>query len=244
MKIVVALSVVVTIVINLLANIIPYNGVTTAEVSDSFSVFFVPAGYVFSIWGVIYLGLIAFAIYQLRNNYKVFKEISWYVVLAGLLNSLWIILWHYNFIPSTLPIMLALLLVLIKIYTSIYSLKSTTRNFNIFVKIPFSIYLGWITVATVANVTVFLNYFGIESLVLSGSVWSALLIVVAMLLAIYAMYKSRDYAYALVIVWASVGIAVKFSDVLVILYTALICVAIITAFIFSGVYTSYLKRKG
>lgn len=243
MKIVVLLSIVLTIVTNLLANIIPFNNITTAEISDSFKVFFVPAGYVFSIWGVIYIGLIVYGIYQLRNNYKVLKELSWYIVLSGLLNSLWIILWHYNFIPSTLPIMLALLLVLIKIYVTINKETDVTKNFNWFVKIPFSIYLGWITVATVANATVFLNYFGFENLVLSGVIWSALLIIVAMLLAIYSLVKHMDFAYALVIVWATVGIAVKFSDVAVILYSSLVCVALIMAFVFSGVYTKYLKKK-
>src|SRR5512135_773426 len=97
-QIMVVLTILVTIAINLLADALPINGVTTAQVSDSFHVYFVPAGYVFAIWGIVYIGLIAYAIYQAlpaqRENPRL-RSISWWVVLGGLANCAWIYLWHY-----------------------------------------------------------------------------------------------------------------------------------------------------
>src|SRR5512140_1095602 len=97
-QILVVLTILATIVINILADALPINGLNTAAISDSFHVYFVPAGYVFSIWGLIYIGLIAYAIYQLlpaqKDNPRL-RAAAWWMVLGGLANCAWIFLWHY-----------------------------------------------------------------------------------------------------------------------------------------------------
>ena len=118
-QIVVVLSVIVTIVINTLANALPLNGLNTGEISDRFQVYFVPAGYVFSIWGLIYIGLIAYAIFQALPAQKTnprLRATGWWIALGGLANSVWIFLWHYEQFPLTIFAMLLLLATLIITY--------------------------------------------------------------------------------------------------------------------------------
>src|SRR5512136_2177486 len=118
-QIAVIVVILATITINILANALPINGLNTGQVSDSFSVYFVPAGYVFSIWGIIYIGLIAYAVYQAlpgqRENPRM-QATGWWVVLGGLANSMWIFLWHYQQFVGTLGAMLVLLATLIAVY--------------------------------------------------------------------------------------------------------------------------------
>ncbi len=161
-QIAVVLSVLVTVIVNILANALPLNGLNTGEISDRFEVYFVPAGYVFSIWGLIYIGLIAYAVFQAlpsqRQNPRL-RATGWWTVLAGLANSVWIFLWHYEQFPATLAAMLVLLASLIVTYLRLGTGRTTVSPAEKWaVRIPFSIYLGWITVATIANVTSLLDY--------------------------------------------------------------------------------------
>src|SRR4030043_626994 len=149
----VILTILATIVINALANALPINGQNTGEISDRFQVYFVPAGYVFSIWGLIYLGLIAFAIFQAlpsqRENPRL-RKVGWWIALGGFANIAWIFLWHYEQFPLTVIAMLVLLGSLILTYLRLGIGRSTAPAAEKFaVHLPFSIYLGWITVATV-----------------------------------------------------------------------------------------------
>src|SRR5574338_1246700 len=118
-QIAVIVSTLTTLVVNGLANALPLNGQNTGQISDRFDVYFVPAGYVFSIWGIIYLGLIAFGIFQAlpaqRENPRL-RATGWWIVLSGLANSTWIFLWHYQQFPLTVVVMLVLLASLIIIY--------------------------------------------------------------------------------------------------------------------------------
>ena len=156
-QIITVIGVVATIVINVLANILPFNGQETGALSDRFPIYFVPAGYVFSIWGLIYLGLIAFAVYQAlpsqRENPRL-RSIGGLFALASVANITWIFLWHYEVFPATLVVMLVLLASLIGIYLRLgIGRASVSRAETWLVRVPFSVYLGWITVATVANAT-------------------------------------------------------------------------------------------
>ena len=125
-QVAVVVSVIATIVINTLANALPLNGFNTGEISDRFAVYFTPAGYVFSIWGLIYLGLIAFSIYQAlpaqRENPRL-RATGWWIVLGGIANSAWIFLWHYEQFPLTIVAMLILLVTLIITYFDNVTLK-------------------------------------------------------------------------------------------------------------------------
>lgn len=206
-------SLVVTLVVNGLANTLPINGLTTGEVSDQYPVLFVPAGYVFSIWGLIYLALIIFAIYILTKrgmaNEKI-DSIAWWFVAANIFNAAWIFFWHYEIFTITLIIMLALLVSLIAIYLKL-GIGKAKRDLveKLAVAAPFSIYLGWITVATVANVAQLLYVSGWRGGPISQTAWTVIMIIIASVLGGLMIFFRSEIAYPLVLTWAFVGIWVK-----------------------------------
>ena len=207
--------IIVTLAVNGLANAIPFNGQTTGEISDRFHVFFVPAGYVFAIWGVIYLGLIGFAFYQAlpsqRENPRL-RKVGYLFAVANLANAIWLFFWHYNLFVLSLLTMLTLLGLLIAIYLILgIGRTSVSAGERWLVHLPVSIYLGWISVATIANVTDVLydidwNGFGIEP-----QSWAVIMLAVAVVLATIIALTRRDVAYLLVLVWAFAGIGIKQS---------------------------------
>lgn len=212
-QILIIVAVVATIVVNSLANILPINGRQTGEISDTFLVYFTPAGYVFSIWGLIYLGLIAFAIYQAlpaqRENQQL-RSIGGLFLIGSVANIAWIFLWHYLLFPLTLVAMLVLLATLIGIYLRLDIGRSRPpRAERWLVHLPFSIYLGWITVATIANVTALLSYLGWNGFGLSDEAWLVIMLAVALVVAVLMALTRRDVAYLLVLAWAFAGIGVK-----------------------------------
>ncbi|MHB9032217.1 MAG: tryptophan-rich sensory protein [Anaerolineae bacterium] len=216
-QVIVALSVLVTIIINILANALPLNGLNTGAISDNFNVYFVPAGYVFSIWGLIYIGLIAYAVYQAlpsqRENPRL-QATGWWIALGGLANSAWIFLWHYEQFPLTLLAMFTLLATLIITYLRLgIGRTRVTRAETYAVRVPFSVYLGWITVATVANVSDVLDFVKWNRFGLAPEVWMGIMLAVVLVLAVLMIVTRRDLAYILVILWALAGISVKFSAV-------------------------------
>jgi translocator protein len=212
-QVLVVLSVLATLVVNALAEILPFNGVSTAQISDSFHVYFVPAGYVFSIWGLIYIGLIAYAVFQAlpsqRENPRL-RQTGWLVAVSGLANMAWLFLWHYLQIPLTVVVMLALLAVLILVYLKLGIGESQASAAETWaVRVPFSVYLGWITVATIANVTDLLYFWSWDGFGISARNWTLVLFVAVLVIAGLMSLTRRDVAYNLVIIWALVGIAVK-----------------------------------
>jgi benzodiazapine receptor len=211
-QIVVIAALVITITVNGLANALPLNGQTTGEISDRFHVYFVPAGYVFSIWGLIYLALAAYAIYQAlpaqRENPRL-RSISDLFALSCVANVAWLFLWHYEMFLLTLAAMLALLLLLTAIYLRLgIGRVQVSPGEKWLAHTPFSIYLGWITVATIANVTSVLDYAGWNGFGLP-QVWAVVMLVAGAGIATAMGFTRGDVAYMLVIVWAFAGIAVK-----------------------------------
>jgi hypothetical protein len=220
-QVAVIVTILSTLIINGLANALPLNGLNTGQISDRFHVYFVPAGYVFSIWGVIYLGLIAFAIFQAlpsqRENPRL-RATGWWISLGGLANCAWIFLWHYQQFPLTLIAMLVLLITLIVTYLRLgigKTLVSTVETRA--VRLPFSIYLGWITVATVANVTDVLDYLKWNGFGIAPETWMTLVLTAVLMIAALMNFTRRDVAYTLVILWALAGIAVKFAGLAIII---------------------------
>ena len=206
-------SLLATLVVNFLANALPLNGLSTAEISDSFPILFVPAGYVFSIWGLIYLGLSAFAIYSVtkagRADARVDVIAKWFA-LSNFFNLTWIFLWHYQQFTLTLVPILGLLGSLIVIYLKLRAGKEKLDwQGKFLVNLPFSIYLGWATVAVVANVTQVLYYWGWRGTPLTEPLWAVILLAVASLLGVLMIFLRKEVAYPLVLVWAFVGIWVK-----------------------------------
>jgi hypothetical protein len=199
-----------------LANALPINGLNTGEISDRFLVYFVPAGYVFSIWGLIYLGLIAYAIYQAlpaqRQNPRL-QSSGWWVVLGGIANSCWIFLWHYEQFVATLVAMLFLLSSLLIVYIRLGPRSTSITSAGTWLAhIPFSIYLGWITVATIANVTALLDFLKWNQFGLSDEFWMVVMLAAVLIITLLMNFNRRDVAYTAVILWALAGIGVKFPQ--------------------------------
>ena len=210
----VIISTLITLTVNGLANSLPLNGLSTGEISDRFESYFVPAGYVFSIWGLIYLGLLAFNVYQAlpaqRNNPRLVK-IGWAVVIANLANASWMFFWHYLLFPLSLLEMVTLLAALLYIYTHLEIGKSTVSTVERWlVRVPFSIYLGWITVATIANTADVLDHIKWGQFGFSDETWMVIILAVVVVIAWAMSLTRKDVAYLAVLLWALAGIGVKF----------------------------------
>ena len=204
------------VIVNILANLLPLNGRTTASISDSYPTLITPAGYVFSIWGVIYTLLLIFTVYQalpLNRDKPFLRQIGFFFLLSSLANAVWLFMWHYGFIALSVLPMFALLASLIFIYTRLQIGRSAvTMQERLSVHVPFSVYLGWITVAPIANVAAAVVSLDLNGLGLGEVTWAVLVIIVALVITLAVIVTRRDIAYSLVIVWALVGIALKQSD--------------------------------
>ncbi len=244
-QIVVILAALAMIVVNVLANALPINGQNTGEISDRFDIYFVPAGYVFSIWGLIYLGIIAFLIYQAlpaqRNDARM-EAIAGPFVFSSVANIVWIFLWHYNVFPATLVAMLALLASLIVIYLRLGTGRTRGNAAETWaVRVPFSVYLGWITVATIANVTQVLYFVGWSGFGFSPETWLVIMLAVAVVVAGLMAWTRRDVAYLLVLVWAFIGIALKHAAVPPVTTAAWVATAAVVLLV---AYAAFKARRG
>jgi hypothetical protein len=217
---IIVLVVLATLVVNGLANALPLNGLTTGEISDRFEVYFVPAGYVFSIWGLIYFGLIGYAVFQALPSQKQnprLRSIAGIFVLASFANMAWLFLWHYEQFAGTLVAMLVLLLCLIAIYLRLeIGRGKVSFGETWLVRVPFSLYLGWISVATVSNVTSLLDFLNWDGFGLSPELWMIIILAVVVVIAGLVSLTRQDVPYALVIMWALAGIAIKHASVSVV----------------------------
>jgi hypothetical protein len=176
-------------------------------------VYFVPAGYVFSIWGLIYLGLIVYAVFQAlpaqRSNPRL-RSIGTLFLVASAANIAWIFLWQYLYFGLTMVAMLILLGALVGIYLRLDIGRSNPpRSERWLVNLTFSIYLGWITVATIANATALLNYLNWNGFGISDQAWLVIMLAAALVIAGLVAFTRRDVAYLLVLAWAFAGIAIK-----------------------------------
>lgn len=210
-QIAVLIAYIAMVATNVAANALPINGQNTGEISDRFAVYFVPAGFTFAIWLPIYLALGAYAIYQATRGQRassVQRAVGWPFVVSCVLNIAWIFLWHYNFFPATLIVMVALLLTLIVIYQRLgIGLHTVPPDRFWLIHVPFSLYLGWISVATIANATQVLYYLGWGGWGIAPQVWATIMLAVATGLGALMAFRRRDAIYLLVLVWAFVGIA-------------------------------------
>jgi benzodiazapine receptor len=210
-----AILILAVILVNALAVTLPLNGRSTAEISAGFKALFVPAGYVFSIWGLIYIGLLAFGVFQLlpssRDNRLVKATDGWFA-LSCIANCAWLFAWHYGLFPLSLLIMAVLLASLVLIYAGLHGQaagQAPSFASRLLVRLPFSIYLGWITVATLANLSDVLSWVNFAGLGTPNAAWAAALCILAGLAAALMAAMYRDAAYAAVIVWALAGIIQK-----------------------------------
>lgn len=251
LKLSVAIAFVAMIVVNYLAQQLPINGVTPGQVSDSMPNLFAPAGLTFSIWGLIYLLLAAFTVFQFGFG-KQNAEPAWLdwvrgvFLVSSLANIAWIFSWHYGNITLSLVMMLAILVSLIVISLILDRQKHTNVE-KVFYRIPFSLYFGWITVATVANVTALLVRVGWDRFGWPEQVWTILILLVAMAIGTATMITRKDIAYGLVLIWAYTGILLKHisSGSFHGAYPAVIgtVIACLVVYVAAEGYTIYRMRK-
>jgi len=207
---------VLTVIVNSLAGSTKLiGGVTTAQISDANPTLITPAGYVFSIWGIIYFLLGVFVVFQALPSQKgkeYTKKIGWLFVLSSIINIVWLFFWQYNFLSLSVTLMFLLLISLILIYTRLGIGKTQAKLVEkLATRLPFSIYLGWITIASIANVSVTLVSVGWDGFGISAETWATLIVIVTLVITLLALATRKDLGYGLVIVWALIGIAVKQS---------------------------------
>jgi hypothetical protein len=224
--------------INALANILPLNGLNTGEISDRFLIYFVPAGYVFSIWGLIYLGLIIYSVFQAlpaQAQNPVLKKIAPYYWVGSLANSIWIFLWHYEVFSLTIFAMIAILVTLLLINRA---LSDAEDSLKWFVKLPFSVYLGWISVATIANISQYLYFYSWDGWGIAPEIWAVIMLAVASILGILMAWRENDTPYALVLVWAFIGITVSQAGSAAVVTSAWAGVILLMVAVISSIFKS------
>jgi benzodiazapine receptor len=205
------------------------NGQDTASIARNFDVYFVPADYVFSIWSLIYLLLLLFAVYQAlpsqrKNAFA--RRIGYLFALSCAANIAWIFLWHYLQFAWSVVAMVVLLGSLVLIYVrSAIGRSSPAAADRWLVQLPFSVYLGWVTVAAIANVTAVLDFWHWDGWGISPEMWTLIMLAVVVAIASAVASTRRDWAYLLVLVWALAGIGVKNADTGLVAYAAWLAAA-------------------
>ena len=243
-----AVALIITIVVNYISNTGILNGNTMKTVSDSYSNYFTPAGYAFSIWGLIYIGLLAFVVYTGRSLFKkddgdqIVLKIGWWFVISCLGNSLWVISWLYLYTGASVIIMIVVLFSLLKIILNTrMELDAHPLKRYLLIYWPFAIYAGWISVALIANIAAYLTKINWNGWGISEINWTIIMIAIAGLLNVFMILTRNLREYGLVGIWALIAIAVSnnTNGVQSIVYTSYIVAAII--FVFIGI-SAYKNR--
>ncbi|NDJ60597.1 MAG: tryptophan-rich sensory protein [Chloroflexi bacterium] len=209
---------IVTVAVNYVSQALPLNNQTSAEIANRFeNNFFFPANYAFSIWGIIYVGLAAFAIYQALPSQRenpLLRRIGFLFVIGSIANMGWLVAFHFDQHVISLVMMVTLLVILVTVYIRIRPAGyAATLADRLAIRVPFSLYFGWITVATIANATYVLLDLGWDGLGIAFTTWGAIMIVVGAVVSGVIAYRFKDIAYAAVIVWAFVAIIVRHGAV-------------------------------
>jgi hypothetical protein len=243
-------AVIAALIVNTLATTLPLNGVPTYRVSDSYPNLFTPPGYVFSIWSVTYALAIIFMIYQARPSQRkeaYLTHIGFVYLLSAVANTSWLFIFHYSygvpelFVSSLVP-MIVLLLCLLAIYQRLgIGVKDVPRNQKLAVHLPISVYLGWISLAIIANIASALNVLIPGIPMPTQALWTAIVIVVALVITTFMVWTRRDFAFGLVVIWASIGIALNRIAIPLIFATSIAAAVIVAVLI---LLTPFLKKKG
>lgn len=211
-KILATTAYVAMVAMNYLAVGLPLNNRSTGEISNAYPNMFAPAGLTFSIWGLIYLLLGGYVVYQFikkdKKSETLQNKINPLFIATSLANICWIFAWHYDYIGISVLIMAVLLILLIKIADLLRTGQWKSWG-KLLIWASFSIYFGWITVATIANITVFLVSIGWDGFGIDQYVWTSIILLVGALIGILRMNKDKNIAYGLVLVWAYLGILLK-----------------------------------
>ncbi|HVP16251.1 MAG TPA: tryptophan-rich sensory protein [candidate division Zixibacteria bacterium] len=238
---------VVTLIVNSLAGTGLINGKSTGSISDKYATLVTPAGYVFSIWSIIYILLFVFVAFQALPSQKdkpFQKQVGVLFLLSCIFNIAWIFLWQYEYITLSVPLILALLASLIAIYLRLNIGKANVpMREKLSVHLPFSVYLAWITIASIADVAAALVSVSWNGFGISNETWAILVIAVALVIALAVTVTRRDIGYDLVIIWALVGIAAKQSAYRNIVMTAEVGAIIVAVALVLSVLVFRSKRQ-
>lgn len=253
-KLLVSIATVLMIGVNVLATIGWINGVTTASISDSYPNLFTPAGMTFSIWGIIYLGLLLFTVYQFMPNHqkhtekqqRILQKVRVTYIISCVVNSIWIFVWQYNLIPAAMIFMVCLLACLIRISLLLYGEDlSITQAF--FLRVPFGLYFGWITVAAIANATVLLVSLGWNGGGISPVIWTVAILIIGAVIGLATLIRFGNVGYGLVLIWAYFGIFTQHTSAsgfggkyTVIITTVIVCMVL---FFLASVFVLFRGRK-
>jgi len=238
------ISVILAITVNVLASTLPLNGQNTGQISDRFQVFFVPAGYVFSIWSLIFIWWIVFAIFQFlpaqKENPRL-RNLGYWFALSSVFNAAWLFCWHFNLFGLSVLVMLALLGTLIMSYVKLDVGRSVVSDGEKWaVDVSFSVYLGWISVATVANITSWLYSINWNGFGIAPQVWAVIMLIVASLIGVMIALSRKDSGYLFVFVWAFAGIAVKQAAEPLVAITAWVAMVTMLGF---ALYSIFQRRR-
>lgn len=238
------------VTMNVLANALPLNGRNTGDVSNAYPSLFTPAGITFSIWSLIYLLLGLHVLYQLGlfrestpdvGRTALLNRVGVLFAVSSLANTAWIFAWHYDVIELSVVLIVVILLCLILISDTVRVAQLSKRE-KFFIAVPFSVYFGWTTVATVANVTVLLVSLNWDGFGISPAVWATIIVAVAMLIGTVTMLRNRDVAYGLVLIWAFAGILLRQTTDLGGRYPAIIAAVVASLVIFVAAEVLLLRQ--
>jgi len=211
------------VLVNFLANVIPFGGQSMAEVSGKYPTMITPAGYAFSIWGIIYLTLAVFAFFQFFRGKEVrFYKLVWpYFLINAGANCLWLVAFQNEWLILSLALMFVILVSLIRIFKIFYRLKrmvGTTHRY--FFHVPFGLYFGWVSVAAIVNAAVVLSSFDLPLLMNNSGLFAAVALIAALALALTMLFGQKDFIFSFAVLWALIAIYVKQMDEPLVMYTA------------------------
>lgn len=243
----------IMIAINAMANILPINRITTGEVSDKYANLFAPAPITFSIWGVIYLLLLLYVIYQFKSykleDKSLFIKVNSLFSISSIANAIWIIMWHFEVLIATVFLMISILVCLALINVILKKHAKSTMDY-LMIKLPFAVYFGWITVATIANITTYLVSIDWNKFNLGEAFWTNIILLVGALIGSITTIRLKSYPYALVILWAYLGIVIKHTATagfngtyLSVIITTILCMAIVLMSILYLLKKQFLTKK-
>ena len=239
LRIVATLALALTLLVNVLANILPINGLNTGEVSALYPNLFTPDGITFSIWSILYVLQIGFVIFTWTTKDDRINRLLQAFILSCIFNTLWILVWHYRHPGISVLVMVSLLATLTYIFIQIQDATFLSKKEYIWVVLPFTLYFAWICVATIANVSAWLIFVSWEGWGIAPEIWTVIMMLVAALLAFYISLQFQTPAIVLVVIWALAGIYRRWngSEFLIITNTA-----IALSLILSGIYIYSVRR--
>ncbi|WP_425218313.1 tryptophan-rich sensory protein [Tumidithrix helvetica] len=237
-----------SIAVNTISNLFPLNGVNIGVLSNTLftSVLIIPANYAFAIWGLIYIGLIAFGIYQFQPSQRQnpsLQRCGYLLVFASLAQCVWIYLFLARLFPLSLVAMLGILFPLIGMYQRLgIGQQRISRQERWFIHIPISVYLGWITVATVVNVAIALYSLNWNGWGIAPPIWTAIVMTISTAIAVLIVIKHHDTAYALVMIWALVAIAIRQINTPLIAMTGVVMASVLVVISATSMYLAATDR--